>query len=89
MLRLPEKAVRKILANSSLYTAGHYAGKRDVYLARARTEKKHSPQNILTVSLLMREARGAHRQYWKAMKRVRCADIIPFRIPRLQAGVMS
>lgn len=89
MLRLPEKAVRKILVNSSLYTAATYAGKRDVYLARARVVKQFCPEEILTVSMLMRDARLSHRQYWKAMKRVHTADVIPFRIPLLQAGGMT
>lgn len=86
MLRLSERAVRKILIDQRLYTAGIYAGKRDIYLQEARLKKRVSPSEILTISLLMRNARINHRLFWETLKRVRLANVVPIRIPTLQAG---
>lgn len=91
MLRLSERAVRKILIDQRLYSAGHYAGKRDIYLQEARQRKRlgeltgDEAQGQIT-SLLMRNARINHRIYWQLLKRIPLAQVIPFRVPTLQAG---
>lgn len=90
MLRIPERTLRKVVPHMDLFIAGRYASSRDVHIAQARATKVRSPDEEFLVHLmrtkLIYRARQDHRRYWQAMQRVRLGQVVPLRIPVLQAA---
>lgn len=88
-----QKAWRRIQISPDLYIAGRYAGARDVHMAQAAASKPRDRNNEKEVALCARirkiyakRAREDHRHYWQAMQRVRLGQVVPLRIPVLQAA---
>lgn len=88
-----QKAWRRIQISPDLYIAGRYAGSRDVHMNQARSARARDLTNTKEVALCAgirtiyaRRAREDHRHYWQAMQRVRLGQVVPLRIPVLQAA---